>query len=124
MDEFFRHYIVADDTGRIIDGWSDGPHPHKITTGAICINEEGGYQFRLFPDGEENPMLFEENGIPLYKWDGEQVLARTQEEIEEDIADLPKPEPTQLDRIEAAVNKSQQDIIDAYTLELMEGGII
>ena len=33
-------------------------------------------------------------------------------------------EPTQLDRIEAAVNKSQQDIIDEYTLELMEGGII
>ena len=37
---------------------------------------------------------------------------------------LPDPQPTQLDRIEAAVNKSQQDIIDSYTLELMEGGII
>ena len=33
-------------------------------------------------------------------------------------------EPTQFDRIEAAVNKSQQEIIDEYTLELMEGGII
>ena len=30
------------------------------------------------------------------------------------------PEPTQLDRIEEAVNKSQQEIIDAYTLELIE----
>nr|DAU66766.1 MAG TPA: hypothetical protein [Caudoviricetes sp.] len=34
------------------------------------------------------------------------------------------PELTQLDRIETAVNKSQQDIIDEYTLELIEGGII
>ena len=33
-------------------------------------------------------------------------------------------EPTQLDRIEKAINKSQQDIIDEYTLELMEEGII
>ena len=37
---------------------------------------------------------------------------------------VPEPEPSQLDRIEAAVSKSQQDIIDAYTLELVEGGII
>ena len=36
----------------------------------------------------------------------------------------PEPEPTQLDRIEEAVNKSQQDIIDEYTLELIEGGVI
>ena len=35
-----------------------------------------------------------------------------------------EPEPTQLDRIEAMVSKSQQDIIDEYTLELVEGGII
>ena len=33
-------------------------------------------------------------------------------------------EPTQLDRIEAAVNKSHQDIIDSYTMELIEGEII
>ena len=36
----------------------------------------------------------------------------------------PEPEPTQLDRIEEAINKSQQDIIDEYTLELIEGGVI
>ena len=33
-------------------------------------------------------------------------------------------EPTQLDRIEAAVNKTQQDIIDEYTLELIESGAL
>ena len=36
----------------------------------------------------------------------------------------PEPEPTQLDRIEAAVNKTQQDIIDEYTLELIESGAL
>ena len=32
--------------------------------------------------------------------------------------------PTQLDRIEAAVNQSKQDIIDEYTLELLESGAL
>lgn len=36
----------------------------------------------------------------------------------------PEPEPTQLDRIETAINLSQQEIIDNYTLELIEGGVI
>jgi hypothetical protein len=34
------------------------------------------------------------------------------------------PEPTQLDRIEEAINKSKQEIIDEYTLALIEGGIL
>lgn len=37
---------------------------------------------------------------------------------------LPEPEPTQLDRIEQAVKMSQQEIIDNYTLTLIEGGVI
>ena len=40
----------------------------------------------------------------------------------------PKAEPTQLDRIESMVAKSQEQIAqearDAYTLELIEGGVI
>ena len=40
----------------------------------------------------------------------------------------PEPEPTQLDRIEEKVNTSyteaQQTAVDAYTEELLEGGIL
>lgn len=35
-----------------------------------------------------------------------------------------EPEPSQLDRIEQAVNKTQQDIIDEYTQELLESGVL
>lgn len=42
--------------------------------------------------------------------------------------EVEQPEPievsTQLDRIEEAINKSQQDIIDEYTLSLIEEGVI
>lgn len=110
MDDFIgnKHYINVDDRGRIIDGFSDGPHSGKDATGAICINEEGGYQFRLpvyrdhiLFDGtldwapeltEENPSLWDMDGIPLYKYVDGEVLERTQEEIEADRAALPKPE--------------------------------
>lgn len=40
----------------------------------------------------------------------------------------PTPVPSQLDRIEELLNKNyaqaQQDAVDAYTLELLEGGVI
>lgn len=94
MDEFYnKHYITVDGQGRVVDGWSDGPHPEKDVTGAICINEKGGYQFRLHDGGEENPALWTMDGIPLYKWDGEAVQARSEEEIEADRALIPPPPP-------------------------------
>ena len=93
MEEYNKHYIEVDAQGRITDGWSAAIFPNRDTTDAVCINEQGGYQFRLFPMGQENPSLFEwEHMIPLYKWDGQHVVERTQDEIEADIAALPKPE--------------------------------
>ena len=88
-----RHYIIVRADGAIIKAWSDGPCPENDTANAICINEQGGYQFRFTPDGEENPNLYTMDGIPLYKWDGEKVIPRAEEEIAaEHIALLNSPE--------------------------------
>lgn len=105
MDEFYnKHYITADTQDRITDGWSDGPCRDRDTTGAICINEQGGYQFRLFPDGEENPPLFSMDGIPLYRWDGESIVPRTEGEISADRAVLPAPPPSAQEQLRADVD--------------------
>ena len=98
MEYCNKHYIVVDTQGRIVDGWSDGPHRGRPMDGAICINEEGGYQFRLRPGSEENPPLHTMDGIPLYRWDGEQVVARTEAEIAADRAALPGPPPPEVPR--------------------------
>lgn len=74
-----KHYIILHNS-YIIDGWSNGPHPEKDISDAICINDKSGYQFKLFPDGEENPNLFDLNGIPLYKYEDEEILLLTQTE--------------------------------------------
>lgn len=114
MDEFCnKHYICTDDSGRITKGWSDGPHPDRDTADAICINDKGGYQFRLFPGGEENPPLTDMEGIPLYKWEDGQVVRRSGEETEADKAALPPPPPTRAEQMQAQ--------IDALTIAILEG---
>lgn len=85
-----KHYIKVDSFNRVVDAWSDGPHPEKDITSAICINEQAGYQFCI--DGEENPVLYDtEYNIPLYKYEDNEVVKRTNGEIEADKAKISKP---------------------------------
>lgn len=105
MNAFYsKHYIITDKQDRITDGWSDGPHRDRDTTDAICVNEQGGYQFQLFPGGEENPPLHTMDGIPLYKWDGQAVQERTEEEIAADRAAVPEPPPSPMEQMRADVD--------------------
>lgn len=100
-----RHYITVDAQGRVTDGWSDGPNPDRDTTQAVCINEQGGYQFRLTPDRAENPPLRDMDGVPLYKWDGEAVALRTEAELTADRPDpLEEARTAKLAQLSAACN--------------------
>lgn len=104
MFETYKHYIELNSNSDILFGWSTGPTNWKeITNDAICINEAGSYQFRLFPDGEENQPLVDMRGIPLYHYNPEtgEITKRSDEEIEKDIAVIPSPAPSRLDKIEA-----------------------
>ncbi len=108
MEEFYnKHFVMLDSQNRITDAWSDGPHPERSTEKAVCINEKGSYQVYLTIDGErteENPRWLTDDGIPLYKWDGEQVVKRTEEEIAADRAAIPAPPPTAQEQLRADVD--------------------
>ena len=54
--------------------------------------------------GEMPGAAYEEHGIPLYKEVNDEITARTQAEIDADIAALPKPEPTELERLRADID--------------------
>lgn len=101
---YHRHYITTDSRGRITEGWSDGTHQGRDTNNAICIDTEGGYQFRLFPGGEENPPLYTVDGVPLYKYDDGQIVPRTEEEIAADRAAIPAPPPSAQEQLRADVD--------------------
>lgn len=106
MEIYNKHYINIDAQGHITSGWSDGPHPDRDTTDAICINEEGGYQFRLWLGGEENPPLHTMDGIPLYRYDIKKMLIypRTEEEITADRAAIPASPPSAQEQLRADVD--------------------
>ena len=101
---YHKHYITTDEQGRITSGWSDGPHQGRDIDNAICIREEAAYQFRLFPGGEENPPLYTMDSIPLYRWDGEAVIPRTEAEIAADRAAIPAPPPSAQERLRADID--------------------
>ena len=104
MNIYNKHYISVDDACRIVDGFSDGLREPSDTD--ICINEQGGYQFRLFPGGEENPFLYERtHSIPLYKYENGKVMKRTAEEIAADLAELSvkNENPSYPERLEAQI---------------------
>ena len=102
-NHYNKHYVRIDTDNLVIHGFSDAFGQPQSTD--ICINEQGGYQFRLSPGGDENPPLRTEDGIPLYIWDGSTVQRRTDAEIEADRQALPKPDPVSdpITRIELAL---------------------
>ena len=102
MDNTSRVYIQTDDPGRIIRCEGEYTLPDNLD-GWVLI-EEGPPCDRLnlaqthYFDGG----LYTDDGIPRYKLEDGQAVARTDEEIESDRAELPKPEPSDLTaRIEA-----------------------
>lgn len=102
MDNTSRVYIQTDGPGRIIRCEGEYTLPDNLD-GWVLI-EEGPPCDRLnlaqthYFDGG----LYTDDGIPRYKLEDGQTAARTDEEIETDRAELPKPEPSDLTaRIEA-----------------------
>lgn len=103
-----KHYIITDGLGRVLRGFSDDFEQPEAS--AICINEDGGRHFEL--NGVANLPLIDDYGASLYKFDGEQVLARTKEELDAD-KQISIPVPTLEERTEA---------LESALLELILGG--
>jgi len=105
-ESYNTHYITLDALSRITDGWSDGPHPERDTSSATVLREDGSYQFRLYPGGQENPPLTDMDGVHLYKYVDGQVYETTPDEraaeLAEIVANLPPPVPDVWDMMAAA----------------------
>ncbi len=97
----FKHYIKIDAKSRIISGWSIGASPYLGEDG-ICVNADGAYQFEI--SGVANPPLYTTDGIPIYRWDGSQVVKRTDTEIEADRANISPPTPSETEKLRSDVD--------------------
>lgn len=65
------------------------------------IDEGTGDRYNLCQSHYFDGGLYTMQGIPRYKYDGSACVLRSEAEIAEDVAALPKPEPSQLEQTQA-----------------------
>lgn len=80
------------------------------------IDDGTGDRYNLCQSHYFDGGLYTMQGIPRYKYAGGVCVLRSEDEIAEDIAALPTPQPSQLDRVEA-----QATYTAMMTDTLMEG---
>lgn len=95
-----RVYILLDEKERIVRIEGEYSLPSDLT-GWVQIDEGYGDRFSLAQSHYLDGGLYTTQGIPRYKYDGGACVLRSEEEIAADRDALPKPQPSQLDRVEA-----------------------
>ena len=122
MDEFYnKHYITIGGSNRITDGFSDAfQQPNESD---VCINEQAGYQFRLFPGGEENPPLTDMlTGCHLYRYENGHVRKATDAELATELAEIEAGNIGALKAAKIAASKTQlADYLAANPLTYTDG---
>lgn len=107
MDIYNKHYIKVRGL-MIVGGFSDAFKQPEVDD--ICINKQGGYQFRLFPNGDENPILVNKDGAHIYRWENGAVREATNEEKATEIAEKPTVSPPPPDPRDLAIAQLMRDV--------------
>ena len=123
FEEKSKVYIQIDNQGRILrcDGGYTTP---ADLTGWIEIDEGTGDKYNLCQSHYFDGGLYTMDGIPRYRWDGTQAVARTEEELEADRAAIleSKPSKTVEDRHTALEAEAEQAKADREALNILLGG--
>jgi len=95
-----RVYILLDEKERIVRIEGEYSLPSDLT-GWVQIDEGYGDRFSLAQSHYLDGGLYTMQGIPRYKYEDGACVLRSEAEIAADRDALPKPQPSQLDRVEA-----------------------
>lgn len=97
-----RVFVLLNEDNTIVRLEGEYSLPNDLT-GWIKIDESYGDKFSLAQTHYLDKPLYTSKGILRYKLVDNKVVERTEEEINTDIAKIPEPAPTQLDKIESQV---------------------
>ena len=95
-----RVYILLDEKERIVRVEGEYSLPSDLTEW-VQIDEGYGDRFSLAQSHYLDGGLYTMQGIPRYKYEGSACVLRSEAELAADLDALPKPQPSQLDRVEA-----------------------
>ena len=129
LSELYTVYIQIDNASRIIAINSSAFLPS--TEGWIEIDRGLGDRYHHAQGNYFSKPIYEERGIPIYKYVDGEVLERTQEEIDADYHEpVPQPSETDIALVELAAleseNATRLDEQDAALVELaalITGGV-
>lgn len=95
-------YIKTDAEGRVLrcEGGYTMSNIDDVTKWTY-VDEGTGDRYNLCQSHYLDGGLYTHDGIPRYKYEGGACVLRSEEELAADRDALPKPRPSQLDRIEA-----------------------
>ena len=93
-------YILLDEKERIVRIEGEYSLPSDLT-GWVQIDEGYGDRFSLAQSHYLDGGLYTMQGIHRYKYEGGACVLRSEAELAADRDALPKPQPSQLDRVEA-----------------------
>lgn len=102
MEEYkSKVYALCDEHNSIlrIDGGYTMQNIENIDEWTF-VDEGEGDRYNLCQSHYLEKSLYDERGICRYKWNGTEIIERTQEEMDADYVE-PTPIPTQLDIVEA-----------------------
>lgn len=95
-----RVYVLLDEKECIVRVEGEYSLPSDLT-GWVQIDEGYGDRFSLAQSHYLDGGLYTTQGIPRYKYEGGVCVLRSEAELAADRDALPKPQPSQLDRVEA-----------------------
>lgn len=95
-----RVYVLLDEKERIVRVEGEYSLPSDLT-GWVQIDEGYGDKYSLAQSHYLDGGLYTMQGIPRYKYEGGACVLRSEAELAADRDALPKPQPSQLDRVEA-----------------------
>ena len=116
-------YIQTDDQGRILRCEGGYTTPADLA-GWLEIDEGDGDRYNLCRSHYFDGGLYTDDGIHRYRWDGSTAILRSDEELEADRAELPKPDPAKNieDRVAALETDAAQAALDRAALTLLLTG--
>ena len=112
-------YAKTDDVGRIIAVDSDIFLPDP--TGWTQIDEGEGDRYAHAQGNYLPGPTFTDDGVPRYKWEEQQVVERTTEEIEEDRAALLPQEPSSEEKLKNRLQAAEDALL--FLMDLQMGGM-
>lgn len=122
METIYNVYIRTDAQNRIFAIGSSAFITDPLENGWIYVTSGTTYEHHHPECGFLSGPLTTIDGIYRYKWDGENIIERTPEEIAADIAAIPSAPLSEIDRLKIRLQAAEDAVV--FIMDMNMGGML